>query len=133
MTQVQRTVAYRVFLPCLLVGTIITGCSGDRAAEPEERPDVIEVARKAREILTSHRRFTRRDVPGAPAIDTAAEIVTGDGVTFFFRTDSVIGSLDSSRAEFLFLLPSADSVGDEGVLRIHRVDGEWRPAGLYIR
>lgn len=117
----------------VVVGSISAGCAGEREAEPEERDAVMEIAHSARSLLTTHRRFTRRDYPGAPGIDTAAEIVTEDGTSFFFRSDSIIGHLDSTRGEFLFRLPTTDSVGNEGVLRIRRVEDEWRAEGLYIR
>jgi hypothetical protein len=117
----------------MLIGSFAAGCSGEREADPEERAAVIQVADSARSILMSHQRFRRRENTGAPAVDTAADIVTDGRTSFFFRSDSIIGHFDSTQGEFLFRLPTTDSVTSEGVLRIRRFESEWRPEGLYIR
>jgi len=117
----------------VVIGSLGAGCSGEREAEPKERGAIMEIADSARSLLVTHRRFTRGDYPGAPELDTGAEIVTEDGTSFFFRSDSIIGQVDSTRGEFLFRLPSTDSAGNEGVLRIRRVEAGWEAEGLYIR
>lgn len=132
LTRMQTEYGWAAAL-IVAIGSLTAGCSGEREAEPEERAAVMAITDSARSLLTTHRRFTRGDYPGAPELDTAAEIVTEDGTSFFFRSDSIIGHIDSTRGEFLFRLPTTDSAGNEGVLRIRRVEEGWEAEGLYIR
>lgn len=120
-------------IPIILLTLGVAACAGERPAEPQERTFVLEAARTARTLMQEQKRFLRSGIAEAPEIGEEADIVTSDGSSFFLRSDSVIGTVDSAAAEFLFRLRPGDTTRREAVVRTRRGPTGWTATGVYIR